>query len=160
VAKESLFSGLNNLGVFSLLAPELNTCFGFREPELTDNEDALFSLLVFTGYLKAEKHSRGPLSRPAHFLSIPNREVNEVYTTTFRRWMDARMRGHGGSLDDLCKALLSGDAEPLEEQLQAFVTNLLSYHDPGTIKPERVDQGFVVGKARSAKRAVAPKRRK
>ncbi len=242
VAKESLFSGLNNLGVFSLLSPQFNTCFGFTEAEvvsllersdrahrfpavrawyngylfggeiiynpwsvlcflqaqdgepepywlstssndlvrelleryalrlqpdfetlleggsllrvldenvplteLTDNEDALFSLLVFTGYLKAEKRSRGPLSRPAHLLSIPNREVNEVYTTTFRRWMDARMRGHGGSLDDLCKALLSGDAELLEEQLQAFVTNLLSYHDPGTIKPERVYQGFVVG---------------
>jgi len=242
VAKESLFSGLNNLGVYSLLSPQFNTCFGFTEAEvvsllersgrahrlaavrawyngylfggeviynpwsvlcflqtedsepepywlstssndlvrelleryalqlqpdfetlleggsllrvleesvplteLTENEDALFSLLVFTGYLKAEKRFRGPLERPAHLLSIPNREVNEVYTTTFRRWMDARMRGHGGSLNDLCKALLGGDAELLEEQLQAFVTNLLSYHDPGTVKPERVYQGFVVG---------------
>jgi len=242
VAKENLFSGLNNLGVYSLLSPQFNTCFGFteaevvsllerssrtdrlpavrawyngylfggeviynpwsvlcflqaedREPEpywlstssndlvrelleryalrlqpafealleggslervleenvplteLSDNEDALFSLLVFTGYLKAEKRSRGPMERPAHLLSIPNREVKEVYTTTFRRWMDARMRGHGGSLEDLCNALLNGDAELLEEQLQAFVTNLLSYHDPGTVRPERVYQGFVVG---------------
>jgi len=34
VARESIFSGLNNLGVFSLLAFEFNTCFGFTEPEV------------------------------------------------------------------------------------------------------------------------------
>jgi hypothetical protein len=242
VAKENLFSGLNNLAVYSLLSHHFNTCFGFTEAEvvsllersertdrlsavrawyngylfggeviynpwsvlsflqaedgepepfwlstssndlireliernalrlqpafevllsggsiervleenvplteLTDNDDALWSLLVFAGYLKAEKRSRGPMERPAHLLSIPNREVREVYTTTFHRWMEARMRGHGGSLEELCTALLGGDAELLEDQLQVFVTNLLSYHDPGTIKPERVYHGFVVG---------------
>ncbi len=242
VARENLFSGANNLGVYSLLATPFNTCFGFTEPEvvsllerskrtdqlaavrawyngylfggeiiynpwsvlsfldagdgapapywlstsandlvreqleknalrlqpvfeglleggsvdrvldenvvleeIAENDDALFGLLVFSGYLKAEKHSQGPLEQAIHRLSIPNREVRLLYATTFRRWMDARMRGHGGSLDDLCKALLGGDAELLEEQLQAFVTNLLSYHDPGTVKPERVYQGFVVG---------------
>ena len=55
------------------------------------------------------------------------------------------MRGHGGSLSELCDALLGGNAELLEEQLQAFVTNVLSFHDTGAIKPERVYQGFVVG---------------
>ncbi|MEP7119846.1 MAG: AAA family ATPase [Byssovorax sp.] len=242
VARENLFSGANNLGVYSLLATPFNTCFGFTEAEvvsllersgradqlaavrawyngydfggtviynpwsvlsflaatdgapapywlstssndlvreqieknalrlqpvfedllegrsidrvldenvvldeLADNDDALFGLLVFSGYLKAEKRSQGPMEQAIHRLSIPNREVRLLYATTFRRWMTARMKGHGGSLEELTGALLSGDAETLEEQLQAFVTNLLSYHDPGTIKPERVYQGFVVG---------------
>jgi hypothetical protein len=113
--------------------------------ELADNEDALWSLLVFSGYLKAERRSRGSMERASHLLSIPNREVRQVYASTFRRWMEARLRGHGGSLEELCGALLTGDAELLEEQLQAFVTNLLSYHDPGTVKPERVYHAFVVG---------------
>src|SRR5205807_2084448 len=34
VAKESLFSGLNNLDVFSLVRPQLATYFGFTEPEV------------------------------------------------------------------------------------------------------------------------------
>lgn len=34
VARESLFSDLNNLGVYSLLRPELNPCFGFTEAEI------------------------------------------------------------------------------------------------------------------------------
>ncbi|MEP7124937.1 MAG: AAA family ATPase [Byssovorax sp.] len=242
VARESLFSGLNNLGVYTLLDTQYNTCFGFTEAEVTallertgradrldevrtwyngylfggeviynpwsvlsfldrgdespkpywlstssndlvhevvahnairlqpmfesllegggiervldenvvlsevrDSEDALWSLLVFSGYLKAEKRSRGPMEQAAHLLSIPNREVRLVYATTFRRWMTTRMEGHGGSLDLLTQALLSGDAEGLEDQLQAFVSNLLSYHDPGTVNPERVYQGFIVG---------------
>lgn len=242
VAKENLFSGLNNPGVYSLLRPELNTCFGFTEAEVAslltasgradrldevrawyngylfggeviynpwsilcylDSADAhlrpywlstssndlvkellerhafelqptfeallegghieqvveesvalsevrtrkgaLWSLLLFSGYLKAEERSRGPGERPAHALSIPNREVREVYSTTFRGWMEARMEGHGGSVDRLVRALLGGDAEALEEQLQAFVSNVLSHHDPGRLDPERVYHGFVMG---------------
>ncbi|MEO5725938.1 MAG: AAA family ATPase, partial [Byssovorax sp.] len=176
VARESLFSGLNNLGVYTLLATPFNTCFGFTESEVTallertgradkqeevrawyngylfggetiynpwsvlsfldagdespkpywlstssndlvhellahnalklqpmfeallegggvervldenvvlsevrENEDALWSLLVFTGYLKAEKRARGSMEQAAHQLSIPNREVRLVY---------------------------------------------------------------------------------
>jgi predicted AAA-ATPase/PD-(D/E)XK nuclease superfamily protein len=242
IAKESIFSGLNNIAVYSLLASQFNTCFGFTEPEverlldkagcrdllptvrawyngylfggaviynpwsilnfiargerepepfwvstssndlikeqlerrattlqptletlleggsvervldenvalgdIAEDEDALFSLLVFSGYLKAERRSRGDMERPAHLLSIPNREVREVYTTTFRKWMTARLRGHGGDLSRLTRGLFNGDAELLEEQLQAFVTNVLSYHDTGGSHPEQVVQAFVLG---------------
>jgi len=34
VARESIFSGLNNLGVYSLLRGEFRTCFGFTEREV------------------------------------------------------------------------------------------------------------------------------
>lgn len=34
VARESLFSGLNNIDVFSILRPQLATAFGFTEPEV------------------------------------------------------------------------------------------------------------------------------
>ena len=242
VGKESLFSDANNLGVYTLLAPQFNTCFGFTEAETTallerngradkldavrawyngylfggvviynpwsvlcfldgedtrprpywlstssndlvrellqlyalrlqpvfeillegggidrvldenvvlseirEDESALWSLLVFSGYLKAEAIEDDALGRAVHRLSIPNREVRHVYATTFRSWMESRMKGHSGSLEKLTRALLGGDAEGFEEQLQAFVTNVLSFHDPGTLDPERVYQGFVVG---------------
>ncbi len=242
VGKESLFSDANNIDVYTLLAPQFNTAFGFTEAEVTallerngradsleavrtwyngylfggtviynpwsvlcflqreeanpkpywlstssndlvrellqryalriqpvferllegcgiermldenvvlseirEDENALWSLLVFSGYLKAEAIDDDALGRAVHRLSIPNREVRHVYATTFRSWMEKRMVGHGGSLDKLTRALLEGDAETFEEQLQAFVTNVLSFHDPGTLDPERVYQGFVVG---------------
>ncbi len=242
IAKESLFSDVNNIGVFTLLAAPFKTCFGFTEPEvitllertgklrlldtvrawydgylfggeviynpwsvvsfldsgqdeprpywlstssnalvrqvlerhaltlqpvfeslleggsvarelddsvvldeIADDPNALFSLLVFSGYLKARQIQGDPERSPPYQLSIPNLEVRQVYATTFQRWMEARLKGHGGSLEKLTRALLEGDAETLEEQLQAFVTNLLSYQDTGSADPEGVYHGFVLG---------------
>ncbi|WP_437757248.1 AAA family ATPase [Sorangium sp. So ce1389] len=241
VARESIFSGLNNVAVYSLLRPELNTCFGFTEPEvealltrageqarlddvrawyngylfggqvvynpwsilsflssadkrlrgywvatsanelikdllqrhalrleeplralieggsierrldedvalsdLAHSEQALWSLLVFTGYLRAEE-ALGPKGQEPWRLAIPNREVHEVYTSTFRQWLEERLARHGGGVERLRAALLRGDAEGLERQLQVFVTDLLSFHDPGTIEPERVYHAFILG---------------
>jgi hypothetical protein len=113
--------------------------------ELDQHDDALWGLLVFSGYLKAEQRPSSPDDPPVYRLTIPNREVRQVYTSTFRRWMEARMRGHGGDLDTLTRALLGGDAAEVEHQLQAFAINLLSYHDAGTPSPENLYQGFIIG---------------
>jgi len=113
--------------------------------QLERSDDALWNLLVFSGYLKAEERRRGAMEQSAHFLTIPNREVRLVYTSTFREWMEARMSGHGGDLDRLTSALLRGDAEVVEEQIQAFAQNMLSYHDTGALYPEQLYQGFIVG---------------
>ena len=242
VAKESIFSGLNNVAVYSLLRPEFRDCFGFTEPEveallsragesarlddvrgwyngyifggqvvfnpwsvlsflasadkrlrnywvatsgnelvtrllqqsalrleptlevlleggaierrleesvslgdLELHEDALWALLVFTGYLKAEEAPELPGLGPSYWLSIPNQEVRVVYATTFRQWLEGRLVGRGGSVERLKTALLHGDAEAFERQLQAFVTDVLSYHDPAVLDPEQVYQGFVLG---------------
>lgn len=241
IAKESIFSGLNNLAVYTLLTRDFSTCFGFTEPEveallrdagihdelatarawyngydfggsvvynpwsilsfidsaehaaepywlttsandlireslwryalsiqpaiealldgrgiertieasvvlprLGEDEETLWSLLVFSGYLRAERLPAAPGERPRYRLQIPNLEVREVYTSTFRQWMTQRMIGHGGDVHRLTTALLSGDAETLEEQLQAFTTNLLSYHDTALL-PEQVVHAFVIG---------------
>jgi Predicted AAA-ATPase/PD-(D/E)XK nuclease superfamily len=112
---------------------------------LDTDDDALWSLLVFAGYLRPEKHARTPDGRDWYRLTIPNREVRMVYADTFRRWMKARMVGHGADLDALTRALLGGDAPAFERQLQAFARNMLSYHDAGTRGPEHLYHGFVLG---------------
>lgn len=61
--------------------------------EARNDEDTLFCLLVFSGYLSAEAAPVDELGHSIYRLSIPNREVREVYATTFRRWMTALRRG-------------------------------------------------------------------
>jgi hypothetical protein len=112
---------------------------------LDTDDDALWSLLVFAGYLRPEWHARGADGRDQYRLTIPNREVRMVYTDTFRRWMKERMLGHGADLDTLTRALLGGDAPGFERQLQAFARNMLSYHDAGVRGPEHLYHGFVLG---------------
>jgi hypothetical protein len=71
---------------------------GIVFPALRESKDALFSLLVFSGYLKAE---RGPVvigtPRAPARLSIPNEEVADLYRTTFQSWTDKGLRTQGGA---------------------------------------------------------------
>ena len=115
-------------------------------PHLEENEDALWSLLVFSGYLRAEQ---GPVipgePRPTARLTIPNQEVVEVYRSTFRSWMDRGMRSQGSAVSALLDALLAGDAKRLERELQLFATHLVSYHDARSLDPERFYHGLMLG---------------
>jgi PD-(D/E)XK nuclease superfamily len=113
--------------------------------ELARSDRTLWSLLVFSGYLKAEMHAITATGQIVYRLTIPNREVRIVYADTFRLWMEDRMAGHGGNLDEFTRALLAGDAASFQRELQAFAMDLLSYHDAGTARPENLYQGFVIG---------------
>ncbi|WP_428263599.1 AAA family ATPase [Haliangium sp.] len=113
--------------------------------DLDYDERALWSLLLFSGYLKAELRGTTQDGQGRYRLAIPNREVRRVYADSFQRWMSERMRGHGADLNALVQAVLSGDAETFERHLQAFAKNLLSYHDTGTVGPENLYQGFLIG---------------
>ncbi len=114
--------------------------------ELHTNEKNLWSLLTFSGYLRAERLPiRDPLKPPPYRLSIPNAEVKLIYTEVFESWLRTRMEGRGAELNQLLSAMLGGDAELLEEQLQAFVLNVLSFHDDSPTDPEGIYQAFVLG---------------
>jgi len=246
IAKENIFSELNNVGVYTCLRPEFSTCFGFTEaevqrlleragrqalqaevrahyngyifggklpvaiynpwsinnflaqqvPELRNwwvntsantlvyellrihaftlhdalrtlldggsivvelqenvvleqvrlEPGAFWSLLVFTGYLKAEDTQPSGSSQVGPFrLSIPNREVYEVFQRTFQDWLVLNLMSHGATVEQLIGALLSGDAEQLEKHLQGLVTDLLSYHDVPRPDLEAVYHIFTLG---------------
>jgi hypothetical protein len=114
--------------------------------DLDHDEGALWSLLVFSGYLNAEEQPRQPgAARSNYRLSIPNMEVRLVYTDTFRDWMKTRLRDHGGDLRRFLRALLGGDVEGVEEELGALARSILSYHDTGGVRPEALYHGFVLG---------------
>ncbi len=84
-------------------------------------------------------------SRPPYRLSIPNREVAEVYQTTFHSWMDEALMGQGGGLRTMLRALLEGNARTFELQLQKFAASLPSYHDVEGTEPELFYQGMMIG---------------
>lgn len=117
-------------------------------PELLESSGALWSLLVFSGYLRAEP---GPVvagePRPKERLSIPNEEVVEVFRSTFRGLTEQGLRARGGTTDDLLDAMLRGDAKKLESQLQHLATHLVSFHDTagGKGDPERFYHGLMLG---------------
>lgn len=116
-------------------------------PELFENRDALWSLLVFSGYLKASPRPYDPRAQDSvHYgLSIPNREVAGVYRTTFQSWLTKGLLSQGGDSRLLLARLLEGDAHRFEAQLQKFALTLPSYHDVGGAEPETFYQGLMIG---------------
>jgi hypothetical protein len=112
---------------------------------LEDDPGALWSLLVFSGYLNAEEQPRLPGARRSTYrLSIPNEEVLLVYIDTFRAWMEKHLRARGG-LEPFVRVLFEGDADGLEQALQALAQAMLSYHDTGKDRAEALYHGFVLG---------------
>jgi hypothetical protein len=116
-------------------------------PQLKDDKDTLWSLLVFSGYLKAARP--GPpvigLPPPPYRLSIPNEEVASVYRTTFHSWLQQSLTSQGGDVDQLLRTLLEGNVSEFEEQLQKFALTLPSYHDVKGVKPETFYHGMMIG---------------
>ncbi len=111
--------------------------------DIEHNPVAVWTLLVFSGYLNA---------RPIHFrddgeitcqLSIPNREVSGAYLRFVKNWYQNALRD--GDYMALLDALINGRVEEFQALLQEYIEQSLSYFDLGKKTPEKVYHVFMLG---------------
>lgn len=112
---------------------------------LETDPGVLWSLLLFSGYLKATRLPSAPMDQVPYALSIPNLEIRQVYLQTFAEWLKKSLIRHGGSLDIMLSSLVAGDAARLEAQLSALALETVSYHDLAGPHPEQFYQGLMIG---------------
>jgi hypothetical protein len=110
--------------------------------DLAYSEQNIWSLLVFSGYLKPVKMIPQRLL-PLYELAIPNLEVYSFYEQTLRNWLQLRVGSK--RLQNLLSALMQTDFETFGELLNEMVLAVLSYHDTGGNEPEKVYHAFVLG---------------
>ena len=78
--------------------------------QIHQNENAIWSLLVASGYLKVEDVDyRGILREPWYQLQITNLETLSMFQTMFRGWFENPMANYGSFV----KALMLGDLEAM-----------------------------------------------
>jgi hypothetical protein len=112
--------------------------------DLETQGDLVWSLLLFTGYLKAVGQRREGRVLLCE-LAIPNQEVLSIYETLLLAWTD-RGLGGDGERRELVRALLGGDAETVERLLERWLLASASFHDTARLAPpERFYHGFVLG---------------
>ena len=112
---------------------------------LVGDATALWSFLLFSGYLRAEMQvGTTDLDLPIWQLRIPNREVRSEYGSVFSSVLN-RSLGDDSQVRKLGRALLAGDSETFERDLGDVLKQTVSYHDLGGRQPERVYQAFVLG---------------
>ena len=113
-------------------------------PELDHNPEAVWSLLLSAGYLKAYDHQKDATGVfDTYALAIPNREIYGVYLEKIREWV--RERTDQEQLQDLFDSIRTCDAYRFEEALAHFALRIFSYHDTAQPEPEKFYHAFILG---------------
>ena len=110
--------------------------------ELENNHETIMSFLIQTGYLKA-LYYKMQNSRRVYEVSIPNQELKLIYIDTINKWFNESIGSK--DLDNMLKALVSGDIELFEDILSVFVVNYLSFYQTSKDHIEKVYHAFVLG---------------
>ena len=96
---------------------------------LHSSEDNLWSILYLTGYLTQarEEALSDPLPETFSALTIPNAEIREIFETTIQKWFAESAQTWNRKA--LFRAVWSGDAETLTEEMSKLLRRTISYHD-------------------------------
>ena len=117
--------------------------------QLDDNEEAVWSLLVASGYLKVLDYDRlGDLElgeEALYELAVTNREVRIMFDGMVRSWF----KKTNADYNDFIKAMLMGDRKAMNIYMNRVAFTIFSYFDtgkrPSGQEPERFYHGFVLG---------------
>jgi hypothetical protein len=115
---------------------------------LDENKNAIWSLLVASGYLKIlryEEHEEDGCAAPDYELALTNREVEHMFYGMVRRWFRRGTQNY----NQFVKALLLGDVKAMNRYMSKVALDTFSYFDTGNRpsgeEPERFYHGFVLG---------------
>lgn len=115
--------------------------------QLDHNEDAIWSLLLASGYLKVQHiEYRGITLEPWYTLDITNLETLSMFMTMFQGWFKNR----DANYNDFVKALLRGSLKEMNIYMNDVALATFSSFDTGKkpsekSQPERFYHGFVLG---------------
>ena len=118
--------------------------------QLDDNEEAVWSLLLASGYLKVLNYDRlGELElgeEACYELAVTNREVRIMFGGMVKSWF----KKTNADYNDFIKAMLIKDVDAMNEYMNQMSLELFSSFDTGKraskkAQPERFYHGFVLG---------------
>ena len=114
--------------------------------QLDKNEDAIWSLLLASGYLCIESYKEVcRLKRKIYGLKLTNLEVERMFEVMIEQWFGKEKFNYNGFV----KSLLNGDIESMNEYMNRVTRGVISYFDTGKTpsdeEPERFYHGLVLG---------------
>ena len=114
--------------------------------QLAHNRNAVWSLLLASGYLKVTKLTwKTPDSYPYYHLSLTNHEVKLMFFRMVEEWF-----AKGSDFNDFITSMFRGDVRGMNYYMNKVALNTFSYFDTGNRpsqqkEPERFYHGFVLG---------------
>ncbi|MCM1539733.1 MAG: ATP-binding protein [Blautia sp.] len=117
--------------------------------QLDDDENAIWSLLLATGYLRVVRLERtGRFLKKNYTLSLTNREVESMFAKMIRGWF----RNTADVYNEFIRALLDDNVKKMNIFMNKVAVSIFSSFDSGSkpsqeTEPERFYHGFVLGMA-------------
>ena len=114
--------------------------------QLDEDDNAIWSLLLASGYLKVNGIIRPrPEDESVYRLSITNYEVRRMFGKMVKGWFQKEK-----ALSKFVTAMFRGDVEEMEVYMNKVALNTFSFFDvsgnpSGSKEPERFYHGFVLG---------------
>lgn len=115
--------------------------------QLEYKRNAIWSLLLASGYLKVENYKLDPDKGKAEYeLALTNKEVRLMFEDMIEDWF----AGYTPAYNEFIKALLVGDLDAMNEYMNQVASETFSFFDTGKrtsgkTEPERFYHGFVLG---------------
>ncbi len=114
--------------------------------QLDTDSDAIWSLLLATGYVKIVKAmTEAEAVREGkdrlYTLKLTNLEVKRMFRSMFQHWFSQM----AGGLTPFAKAMLQGDTRYMRRYLHEIMLNCMSYFDGGKRPSYRVPENFYHG---------------
>ena len=114
--------------------------------QLDTNVDAIWSLLLASGYLKVDKIiQEKPEDTAIYRLVLTNFEVRKMFQKMVRGWFN-----QDASYNEFTKAMFRSDLRSMNQYMNRVTLNTFSYFDAGKkpseeSEPEKFYHGFVLG---------------
>ena len=107
---------------------------------LLSNDDEIWQLLLYSGYLTKDEKQEKESDSNVYNLKIPNKEIRKYFGNMFLN----RFFGTEVKTNILIKALEGGDIKKFEETLGEIMINMLSHFDLHK-EMEKIYQVFMIG---------------
>jgi len=119
----------------------------FVFPELSANNDLLWTLLTYSGYLTTQKE----ISRKKYELAIPNYEIKTVFQDTIIEWLKVDVKIKQNLLENTANYLVNKDNIEAKQALQLFekgfkeiMGDTFSYYDTAK-NHEYIYHSYILG---------------
>ena len=115
----------------------------FTYDELDKNIENLWSVLFTTGYLTHQGRTESGKYR----LTIPNREIKNLFIKKIREWFSDVSRNDGKKLEEFSNAFLEKDPEKIEQIFGDYLWNTISIRDTAAAKEKKENfyHGILLG---------------
>lgn len=93
------------------------------------SEQSIWTLLYYTGYLtKVRENDIEEVPAEGEVaLTIPNREIRDVFRKSVRQWYDSRIQS--SDREELFAAMWNGEAQKFQTLINDILFDTISYHD-------------------------------